>query len=73
MHHLVQLVATGKTPLGYSSIEIRIGETNGGDQIKATPPLQTGSDIPVLLNTYQAFLLAGKTDEARLMNVYVNE
>ena len=39
MHVLAQLLATGKTTLGYSSILIGIGETNGGNQIKATPLL----------------------------------
>ena len=37
MHLLVQLVATGKTTPGYSTILIGIGETNGGKQNKATP------------------------------------
>ena len=39
VHLLVQLLATGKTTLGYSSILIGIVETNGGNQIKATPLL----------------------------------
>ena len=40
MHLLFQLVATGKTTLGYSSILIGIGETNGGNQNQATPLLR---------------------------------
>ena len=62
MHLLFQLVATGKTTLGYSSVLILIGETNGGNHFKATPLLLVVSvhyaeTNRLVVNEHQAFSL----------------